>query len=62
MKVARLRGTAQIGGDLMHAIGQLLTRLGEMAAHPGAFGILVLYAVFWSFLTATRSIGMPFQR
>jgi low affinity Fe/Cu permease len=31
----------------MHAIRQLLTRLGEMAAHPGAFGVLVLYALLW---------------
>ena len=31
----------------MDAIRQLLTRLGELAAHPGAFGILVAYAVLW---------------
>ena len=31
----------------MDAIRQLLTRLGELAAHPGAFGILIAYAVLW---------------
>ena len=31
----------------MDAIRQLLTKLGELAAHPGAFGILVAYAVLW---------------
>ena len=31
----------------MHAIRQLLTRLGEMAAHPSAFGILIVYALLW---------------
>lgn len=31
----------------MHAIRQLLTRFGEMAAHPGAFGILLIYALLW---------------
>ena len=31
----------------MDAIRQLLTRLGELAAHPGGFGILVAYAVLW---------------
>jgi len=31
----------------MEAIRQLLTRLGELAAHPGAFGILIAYAVLW---------------
>jgi hypothetical protein len=25
----------------------MLTRLGVMAAHPGAFGILIVYAVLW---------------
>jgi low affinity Fe/Cu permease len=29
------------------AIRQSLTRLGELAAHPGAYGIIVLYAVLW---------------
>jgi low affinity Fe/Cu permease len=31
----------------MHAIRQLLTGLGEMAAHPSAFGILIVYALLW---------------
>jgi low affinity Fe/Cu permease len=31
----------------MHAIRQLLTRLGGVAAHPGAFGILIVYALLW---------------
>jgi len=31
----------------MDAIRQLLTRLGELAAHPGAFGILIAYTVLW---------------
>ena len=31
----------------MDGIRQLLTRLGELAAHPGAFGILVADAVLW---------------
>lgn len=31
----------------MQAIRQLLTRLGEMAAHPGAFGVLIVYALLW---------------
>jgi low affinity Fe/Cu permease len=31
----------------MTAIRQLLTKLGELAAHPGAFGILVTYALLW---------------
>jgi|SRR6476646_247948 low affinity Fe/Cu permease len=31
----------------MQTIRELLTRLGVMAAHPGAFGILVVYAVLW---------------
>ena len=31
----------------MDVIRQLLTRLGELAAHPGAFGILIAYAVLW---------------
>ena len=28
-------------------IRQWLTRLGEWAAHPGAYGILVVYTVLW---------------
>ena len=31
----------------MQPIRELLTRLGVMAAHPGAFGILIVYAVLW---------------
>jgi low affinity Fe/Cu permease len=31
----------------MQAIRELLTRLGVMAAHPGAFGILIVYALLW---------------
>jgi low affinity Fe/Cu permease len=30
-----------------NSIRKLLTRLGEMAAHPSAFGVLVLYALLW---------------
>jgi low affinity Fe/Cu permease len=31
----------------MQSIRELLTRLGVMAAHPGAFGILIVYAALW---------------
>ena len=31
----------------MQRIRELLTRLGVMAAHPGAFGILIVYALLW---------------
>jgi low affinity Fe/Cu permease len=31
----------------MQPIRELLTRLGVMAAHPSAFGILIVYAVLW---------------
>ena len=31
----------------MQSIRYLLTRLGVMAAHPGAFGILIVYALLW---------------
>ena len=31
----------------MQSIRKLLTRLGEMAAHPSAFGVLVLYVLLW---------------
>jgi low affinity Fe/Cu permease len=31
----------------MQTIRELLTRLGVMAAHPGAFGILIIYALLW---------------
>jgi low affinity Fe/Cu permease len=34
-------------GVIMQTIRELLTRLGVMAAHPGAFGILIVYAVLW---------------
>src|SRR5258705_12324731 len=34
--------TAQI-----HPLRQLLTRLGELAAHPTAFAIVTAYAVLW---------------
>jgi low affinity Fe/Cu permease len=33
--------------ERMHAIRHSLTRLGELSAHPGAFGVLVLYAMLW---------------
>ena len=29
------------------AIRHSLTRLGELAANPGAYGIIVIYAVLW---------------
>jgi len=32
---------------LMEPIRQLLTRLGVMAAHPGAFAVLIFYAALW---------------
>ena len=31
----------------MDGIRQLLTRLGELAAHSGAFEILIVYALLW---------------
>jgi phosphoglycerol transferase MdoB-like AlkP superfamily enzyme len=31
----------------MQSIRELLTRLGMMAAHPGAFGILIVYTLLW---------------
>ena len=31
----------------MQAFRELLTRLGVMAAHPGAFGVLIVYAMLW---------------
>jgi hypothetical protein len=46
----------------MHSIRKLLTRLGEMAAHPSAFGVLVLYALLWFILIAIHLIGTPLQR
>jgi low affinity Fe/Cu permease len=30
-----------------HLIRHSLTRIGELAAHPAAFGILLLYATLW---------------
>jgi low affinity Fe/Cu permease len=36
-----------IGPSAPDVIRQALTRLGELAAHPGAYGIIVLYAVLW---------------
>ena len=43
-------------------IRQWLTRLGEWAAHPGAYGILVVYTCFGSSLIGLRSIGMALPR
>ena len=31
----------------MHPIRHMLTRLGELAAHPAAFGVVLTYAVLW---------------
>jgi len=31
----------------MQSIRELLTRLGVMAAHPGGFGILIVYTLLW---------------
>jgi low affinity Fe/Cu permease len=33
--------------DKMNTIRQWLTRCGTLAAHPGAFAILVIYAILW---------------
>lgn len=30
-----------------HWVRQFLTRIGELAAHPAAFGILLIYVVLW---------------
>jgi hypothetical protein len=38
-------------------IRQWLTHLGEWAAHPGAYGILVVYTVLW-FVFDRASLGM----
>ena len=38
---------ARAGKEPMEFIRQLLTRLGVMAAHPGAFAVLILYALLW---------------
>src|SRR6476659_10685321 len=45
--VDRTKATSSRRKELMHSIRKLLTRLGEMAAHPSAFGVLVLYALLW---------------
>ena len=45
--VDRNKATSSRRKELMHSIRKLLTRLGEMAAHPSAFGVLVLYALLW---------------
>jgi low affinity Fe/Cu permease len=31
----------------LHSFRHAFTRFGELAAHPAAFGIVALYAVFW---------------
>lgn len=31
-------------------LGHMLTRFGEWGAHPLAFGVVLVYAVFWFFL------------
>jgi low affinity Fe/Cu permease len=36
-----------IGPSAQDAIRHSLTRLGELASHPGAYSIIVFYAVFW---------------
>ena len=38
-------------------IRQSLTRIGELAAHPAAFGVLLTYALLWFILIGLRSIG-----
>ena len=45
----------------MQRIRELLTRLGVMAAHPGAFGILIVYAVLWFISTGIPSTSMRLQ-
>jgi low affinity Fe/Cu permease len=30
-----------------HLVRQSLTRVGELAAHPAAFGVLLVYAALW---------------
>ena len=32
---------------MANAMRRLLTRLGEMSSHPGAFGLLAGYAILW---------------
>jgi len=34
-------------GGAMQTIRKMLTKLGEVAAHPGAFGVLIVYALLW---------------
>ncbi len=46
----------------MQTLRELLTRLGVMAAHPGAFGILIVYAVLWFIFDRDFLTGMPVQR
>ena len=46
----------------MQTLRELLTGLGVMAAHPGAFGILIVYAVLWFILTEILLTGMPVRR
>ena len=38
-------------------IRQSLTRIGELAAHPAAFGVLLAYALLWFIFDRLRSIG-----
>ena len=33
--------------EKLQTIGHTLTRLGELAAHPGVYSIVVLYALLW---------------
>jgi hypothetical protein len=48
----------RIGPSAQGAIRHALTRLGELAAHPGAYGIIVLYAVLWFVLDRASLDGM----
>jgi low affinity Fe/Cu permease len=41
---------------MMSRIGHALTRLGEWAAHPAAFGLVVLYVAAWLIFDA-KSFG-----
>ncbi len=43
--------------ERVQAIRHSLTRLGELSAHPGAFGVLIVYA-----LAGLHSIGMSLPR
>jgi low affinity Fe/Cu permease len=31
----------------LHSLRHAFTRFGELAAHPAAFGVVAVYAVFW---------------